>query len=116
MRKRQVSRRLIGLAAAYLVALQAFILPLSLPTAAAGALCLSLADHSAPAPAGGDHGCPCAAGCGMQCHATALSPGATASLPAPRPRVAAVLAPLPRTQSSGLSTRGPHMPRGPPAA
>jgi hypothetical protein len=116
MRKRHVSRRLIGLAAAYLVALQAFILPLSLPAAATGALCVSLADHSAPAPSGGDHGCPCAAGCGMQCYATALSPGAAASLPAPRPRVAAVLTPAPRMQSPGLSTRGPHMPRAPPAA
>jgi hypothetical protein len=120
MRKRHVSRRLIGLAAAYLVALQALILPLSLPAAAHdGALCVTTADGSAPAPAGQNHGCPCAAGCGMQCHEPALDllgPGAAARLPAPQRALAALLAPLPRADAPVPADRGPQMPRGPPAA
>src|ERR1035441_10416248 len=64
------TRRVIALAAAYVVALQALLLPLS---AAVGgpfesSLCAAAApvDH-ASSPAGPDSGCPCAAGCGTQC-------------------------------------------------
>src|SRR5262249_4572539 len=60
------SRGFIALFAAYAVALQALLLPL---TVAAGAqnsgLCLSAA--SAGHPTGDQSGCPCAAGCGLQC-------------------------------------------------
>src|ERR1019366_560387 len=64
------TRRVIALAAAYVVALQALLLPLSV--AAGGpfesSLCAAAApvDH-ASSPAGHDSGCPCAAGCGTQC-------------------------------------------------
>ena len=120
MRKRPFSRSLIGLAAAYLVALQALILPLSLPALAhGGALCVTTADGTAPPPAGGDHGCPCDAGCGMQCHAPALDllrPGVAASLPAPRAALAALLVLPPPGPSPAPTTRGLRMPRGPPAA
>jgi hypothetical protein len=63
-------RRLIALAAAYVIALQALLLPLSV--AAGGAfdfsLCTAVTSADRPSsPAGYDSGCPCAAGCGMQC-------------------------------------------------
>ena len=69
-------RRLIALFAAYVVALQALLLPL---TVAAGAsldahLCVtSAAVDGSPAPAGHDNACPCAAGCGTQCCAQTLA-------------------------------------------
>ena len=110
---------MIAVAAAYLVALQALILPLSLPAAAAayaGGLCVTTLDGSAPPPAGQDHGCPCAASCGMQCHAPALGAGAAASLPAPRPLLVAVLAPAPLTPVQAPPGHGVPMPRGPPRA
>jgi hypothetical protein len=118
MRNRHFSRRLIALAAAYLVGLQALILPLSLPAAAAHGvgLCITTADGSVPAPAEQDHGCPCTAGCGMQCHVPALGSGASASLAAPRQRIAGVLVPASLTQSPAPMPRGRQMPRGPPAA
>jgi hypothetical protein len=70
------SRRLIALLAAYVVALQALLLPL---TVAAGAsfdphLCAASASaDGAPAPAGHDNGCGCAAGCGLHCCAQTLA-------------------------------------------
>jgi hypothetical protein len=113
------SRRLVALAAAYVVALQALLLPLSV--AAGGMFNFSLCtaatsvDGSSP-PAGHDSGCPCAAGCGMQCcvHALAAPPpdvvaldltGAVAMIPAP------VITPVIR-----LADRSPQIPRAPPAA
>lgn len=68
------TRRLMALFAAYVVALQVLLLPL---TVAAGAtfepgLCNAGAD-GAPAPAGHDNGCGCAAGCGLHCCAQALA-------------------------------------------
>jgi hypothetical protein len=117
MRRRHVSRSLIALAAAYLVALQALILPLSLPATAAVAGGLCLTAHEGPAPAGQEQGCPCAAGCGMQCHAPALGPApSAAAVPTRALRVAAVLAPTRLVQTPAQPSRGRPMPRGPPAA
>ncbi len=72
-------RPIIALAAAYLIALQALLLPLSV--AAGGALPFNLCSaHESAAspqgPTGHSTGCPCAAGCGMQCcvHALAAPP------------------------------------------
>ena len=117
MRNRHLSRRLIGLCAAYLVALQALILPLSMPAAAdyAGGLCITAPEGGAP-PAGQDHGCPCAAGCGMQCHVPALAAGAEASLVSPHRAVSDVQVPLRPTASFTPAFRGSQLPRGPPAA
>ena len=63
------TRRIIALIAAYVVALQALLLPLSMAAASpfATSLCAAVSDGSSHAPAGHDSGCPCAAGCGMQC-------------------------------------------------
>jgi hypothetical protein len=122
MRKRPLSRSLIALAAAYLVALQALILPLALPAngaavVAAGSLCLTTHGGSVPVPAGQEQGCPCAAGCGMQCHAPAFGPAAAAAaIPAARPFIVAALAPAPLAQAPASALRGRPMPRGPPAA
>src|SRR5664279_118193 len=70
MSKSRCSRRIIALIAAYVVALQALLLPLSVAAGSPfeSSLCAAAAsvDH-APSPAGHDGGCPCAAGCGMQC-------------------------------------------------
>jgi hypothetical protein len=112
------SRRIIALAAAYVIGLQALLLPLSV---AAGGFALVLCSAqvsvgSAQGPLGHDNGCPCAAGCGMQCGAHALagppqtvialaSPGAASLLPPP-----AIEAP-PR-----LHLRSPQLARAPPAA
>jgi hypothetical protein len=62
---------MIALAAAYLVALQALLLPLSVAAGNPfmGSPCVS----SASQPVGHDAGCPCAAGCGMQCCVQALA-------------------------------------------
>ncbi len=69
------SRRIVALAAAYVIGLQALLLPLSV---AAGGfltpLCSGqLSVGNAQVPGSHDNGCPCAAGCGMQCGVHALA-------------------------------------------
>jgi hypothetical protein len=112
------SRRIIALIAAYVVALQALLLPLSV---AAGSpfntsLCAAAASANGVSPASHDSGCPCAAGCGMQCCAqTFVGPAqimvtrgvtrAVKVIPAP------ALEPVVR-----LANRGPQIPRAPPTA
>jgi len=118
MRTRRLSGRLIGLLAAYLVALQALILPLSLPPTFAGTLCLTDAT-SGPAHDPADHtrGCPSCAGCGLLCHTPILAGGAAgAPIDAPQLRVAAALVPTPLEAARPPATRTPQIPRGPPAA
>jgi hypothetical protein len=118
MSKPTRSRRLIALAAAYVVALQALLLPLSM--AAAGpfgtSLCAEAASaHGSSPPAGHDSGCPCAAGCGMQCCVQALAN--------PPPVVVAIVvihtsAMMPASASAPfirLTHRSPQVPRAPPA-
>ncbi len=113
------SRRIVALAAAYVIGLQALLLPLSV--AAGGVfspvLCAAGASvGSAQSPLGHDNGCPCAAGCGMQCgaHALAVPPRtviafalAGASKPLPLPAIDAA----PRA-----ALRNPQLARAPPAA
>ena len=112
------SRRLVALAAAYVVALQALLLPLSV--AAGGpfesSLCAAAApvDH-APSPAGHDSGCPCAAGCGTQCCVQTLAgpPSVTVAFSLTRAIAmppATAIAPVTR-----LADRSPQVPRAPPA-
>jgi hypothetical protein len=69
------SRRWIALIAAYVVALQAVLLPISAVAAApiAASICSAHATSDrAPLPAEGQSGCPCAAGCGTLCCAHAV--------------------------------------------
>jgi hypothetical protein len=119
MRTHRFSGRLIGLLAAYGVAAQVMLLPLSLPPAPAFAASLCRSDDGgAPAqPAGHDHGGPCCAGCGLQCHVPALAGDPQVAQPAaPRLRVGAILAPAPFEPAVRSSLRTPQVPRGPPAA
>jgi len=110
-------RRLVALAAAYMIALQVLLLPLSVAAGSAFdfSLCTAatLADGSS-APGGRDTGCPCGAGCGMPCYMPVLA--------VPPPELAALdqtgavamtlaLAPVIRPADRSL-----QIPRGPPAA
>lgn len=112
------TRRLIALAAAYLVAAQAIVLPLSVAVASpfVHAQCASASGGAGHGPAGTDGGCGCAAGCGMQCCAPAhlTTPPAEFRLPL---TVARVLAPLtvfyPGVRAD---SRGSHRSRAPPVA
>jgi hypothetical protein len=113
------SRRVIALAAAYVVALQALLLPLSV--AAGGPFELTLCATGAsvdgsPSPAGHDSGCPCAAGCGSQCCVQTLA-GPPQVTVAYRQTRFSVFAPLPSIEVAIRPViRGPQFPRGPPAA
>lgn len=113
------SRRLIALLAAYVVALQALLLPLTVAAGATfdGSLCAAATsvDGSAP-PASHDSTCPCAAGCGMQCCAQALAAPpqiehalgpARIGVMTPAPAIEAVIRP---------SDRSPQRARAPPSA
>ena len=113
------SRRLIALLAAYVVALQALLLPLTVAAGAAfdGSLCAAAASASVPAaPVSHDNGCACAAGCGMQCCAQTLAgPPWIAALPDPA-RIA-IAGPLPAIETRLAPTKptAPHA-RAPPSA
>jgi hypothetical protein len=120
MRKPIRTRRLIALLAAYVVALQALLLPLTVAAGASfdGSLCSAVSSvESGHQPAGHDTGCPCAAGCGMQCAAHSLAgppPVASAvraqtrfSMIAPEPAIEATLQP---------ARRSPQAARAPPLA
>lgn len=110
------SRRFVALVAAYVVALQALLLPLSVAAGASlnGSICAAASTENSQPPASHDVGCPCAAGCGMQCCAQALNPP---------PQIAVALA-LTRTRAPTLApaiepavrpmTKGPQNPRAPP--
>ena len=72
-----LKRRMVVLAAAYVIVLQALLLPLAV---AAGSpytsiICKSLADNT-QVPTHHESGCPCAAGCGLHCgtHVLAAAP------------------------------------------
>jgi len=113
------ARNIVVLFAAYVIALQALLLPLSV---AAGptigpALCLSGTstgrDHP---PAGDQQQCPCAAGCGVQCCTQAL-------ITPPQIVIALLIVPavaIVTPHFSDFIQRSsdfePHAPRGPPLA
>ena len=112
-------RHVIALAAAYVVALQALLLPLSVAAGSPfhSSLCAAAAaTDGLPQPTGHDGGCPCAAGCGTQCCVQSL---------AGPPQVAIILAPTraivmtpPRAIEPVIrpADRSPQIPRAPPAA
>jgi hypothetical protein len=109
-------RRFIAVFAAYTVALQALLLPLSVAIGGplGNTLCGASVEGS-PSPVSHESGCPCAAGCGMQCciHALGGPPEIAVAIAemhvgavAPAPYLAAVSQPNDR--------RGPQIPRAPP--
>jgi hypothetical protein len=116
MRKTAPSRRVIALVAAYVVALQALLLPLSVAAGPViGDTRCSASAGQTQSPAGSDTGCPCAAGCGMQCCAQSLagSPQVSVAISPTFAWVsmpASVLEPVVR-----LAKMRPQAPRAPPA-
>jgi hypothetical protein len=111
-------RHVIALAAAYVVALQALLLPLSVAAGSPfhSSLCAAAAaTDGVPQPFNHDGGCPCAAGCGTQCCVQSL---------AGPPQVAIRLAPTRVTAMTPAraiepvirpADRSPQIPRAPPA-
>jgi hypothetical protein len=117
------SRPIIALAAAYAIALQILLLPLSV--AAGGAFPFSLCSAgasagasvgNAQAPASHQNGCPCAGGCGMHCgvHALAGPPQTLVTIGLPQVR-APMLLPAFAGAVQPATCRA-HFARGPPAA
>ncbi len=103
--------------AAYVVALQALLLPLSVAAVPAlgSSLCVTSKEASQP-PASHETGCPCTAGCGMLCCGQALagSPQAVAILGLMCPRAltpARTIEPVVRPPD-----KGSQIPRAPPVA
>lgn len=121
MRGTSYLRRLLAVAAAYVVALQLVLLPLTLAAAnpLSGPLCSQVAanaSYTAPTdPLKADTGCACAAGCGMQCGASsALAP--PSSEPSIDPNLLWTLTPAAVAGAAALAqARSPHNPRAPPA-
>ena len=111
------SRRIVALVAAYVVALQALLLPLSV---AAGApdfsLCVSSASASPHSGDGHATGCPCAAGCGTQCCVNAMA-GPPPTIVVHAPATIAKLAP-PRAivTAARPHLHSPQLARAPPVA
>ena len=114
MSKSLPARRAVALIAAYVVALQALLLPLSV--AAGGSAQMSLCSESSNgAPVKHDTGCPCAAGCGMQCHASGFSGPPHVDF-AYLPGRAVIVGAAPALDLAvRIAQRSPHSPRAPPA-
>ncbi len=110
--------RVVALLAAYVVALQALLLPLSVAAGSPFKTSFCAATNSVGgAPAGHDSGCPCAAGCGTQCcvqtlasppQAVAVKLGLTCVI-----ATASVRATVPVIR---VADRHPQVPRAPPRA
>lgn len=107
-------RRAVALIAAYLVALQALLLPLAV--AAGGPVPTSLcSEASTSAPARHDTGCPCAAGCGTQCCAQSLLGPPQIGVAVRRSGTIAVTLPVTFVSVVRVAHRSAHGPRAPPA-
>jgi hypothetical protein len=122
MTRRRRTSRILAVLAAYAVALQALLLPLSVAAGAPAAFSLcSSAQTGTSGPVGdrqGDHqgGCPCAAGCGMQCCTSgAIGPPQIGIVRA----VTRSIPPTPARYSEPVrrpAGKGAQVPRGPPLA
>lgn len=116
------SRRIVALIAAYVVALQALLLPLSVaappPDVSLCASAGSASPHSGDGQANGlATGCPCAAGCGTQCCVNAMA-GPPPAIVVLAPAAIAKLSPPPRAIVSAARPHlhRPQLARAPPAA
>lgn len=113
MSKPLPARRIVALIAAYVVALQALLLPLSV--AAGSPLPTSLCSEAPTgAPAQHDTGCPCAAGCGMQCCAQILLGPPQIDVASHGTGTIAVTLPAALDSIGRIAQRSPHSPRAPP--
>jgi hypothetical protein len=119
MSKTVRARQITALVAAYVVVLQALLLPLSVAAASPFKTSLCAAAMSAngvPSPASHDTGCPCAAGCGMQCCAQTLAGPAQITVTCGA-TCAVSMTPAPATEPViRLADRSPQIPRAPPVA
>lgn len=108
-------RRICALLAAYLIALQSLLVPLSVPAGASfdGSLCGAASTNTSRVPGSHDSGYPCAAGCSMSCCAQALDglPRVIAweATEARTPATPVIIAPPVRP-----AIKGPQIPRAPP--
>lgn len=110
---------MLALFAAYVVALQALLLPLTVAASATpeAALCVTVAGEGSRLPVSHDTGCACAAGCGMQCCAqTLLGPPAQAAAEERATFVGVIAPPALLTSIARPADRGPQAPRAPPMA
>jgi len=122
MRRTSYLRRLLAVAAAYVVALQLVLLPLTLAAAdlLSGPLCSQVAatasNSASTDPLKAGTGCACAAGCGMQCCASsALAPPSSAHTV--DRNALWMLTPAVVVSATALTqARSPHNPRAPPVA
>jgi len=113
------SRRLVALAAAYVVALQTLLLPLSLAPGASfkASLCTAAMSTDGPSlPTSRDSNCPCAAGCGMPCCMQMLAGPPQGVLAFGLTRASAITPARPIRPVVRLDDRSPQLPRAPPAA
>jgi hypothetical protein len=113
------SRRVIALIAAYAVALHALLLPLSVVAGgtSSSVICTAGASvESSQLPASHDTGCPCAAGCGMQCCIDTLAGPPQVAIAFELTSVTKIK-PAPAVEPGiRLAHRNPQVPRAPPAA
>jgi hypothetical protein len=109
-------RRVIALIAAYVVGLQALLLPLSVAAASPliNSLCVSAADNM-QTPVSHDSGCPCAVGCGMQCCAQAMLGSLPISFTGSLTVIRVMTPPLALAPVVQAGLRTPQNPRAPPA-
>jgi hypothetical protein len=111
------SRRVIAPFAAYVVALQALLSPLSV---AAGpfksSLCAAaMSADGSPTPAGHDSGCPCAAGCGTHCCTQTLAGPPVVAVTLDLTHAVAMMPALAIERVIRVAVRNPQVPRAPPA-
>jgi hypothetical protein len=107
------ARRLVALIAAYVVALQTLLLPLSV--AAGSPFQASLCNEaSGGAPVQHDAGCPCAAGCGMQCCVQSLLGPPQNGVTFQQTGATVVALPVTFDSIVRIAHRSPHSPRAPP--
>lgn len=116
MRTNARFRRLIALFAAYVVAFQVFLLPLTVTSFAApeNVLCTVVAEASHPF---SRHygGCTCAAGCGMQCGTLSLADAPSQDVVVLRTAHGFLVPPQLAIPSVAKTDDGiPHSPRAPP--
>lgn len=111
------SRRIVALVAAYVVAFQALLLPLSVaPPPPDASLCASASSASPHSGDGHGTGCPCAAGCGAQCCVNAVA-GPPPAIVVLAPAAIASHAPPPVIVSAARPhLHSPQLARAPPAA
>jgi hypothetical protein len=119
MNRASQSRRIVALVAAYFIGLQALLLPLSVAAGGVFTIVLCSAGASvgnAQGPLGHDNGCPCAAGCGMQCGAHALAGPPQTVIALASPGAVSLLPPPTIDAAPRLTLRRPQLARAPPAA